>query len=180
MFKEIVLSEVERGILLNQHKILSLLVDEEGVKKHHEEMVEIYESGYEYEYCIRDLNEPLDVESCKLVYKIINMYDDLNYAWNTDEAVKEKVKARDVIFSGFDLNDPVETRLYSYAKFLILEQMKFHETGEMIRKDVSKLNSHGFGPKLSGYIDMLNRYSEVGNSIKTVEDVLFVVNRFSD
>ena len=52
------LSDYERLVLMNQHKILEKLSDDEEEKKSHESMVTVYQSGYEDEYELDYIYEP--------------------------------------------------------------------------------------------------------------------------
>jgi uncharacterized protein YfbU (UPF0304 family) len=158
------LTQYQRQVLSNQHQILSMLQTDEHMSDYHEQMQEIYNDGFEYMYFEHGAyndNEVLEEAECRDVFRIINMYDDLTYYWNNSDDLKENISEYAVIFPGFDLNDSIESKYYSFAKFLILKQNRFHDTGKMIREDINKLNSHGSGPGISGYLDILNRYEEV-------------------
>lgn len=158
------LNQYQRQVLVNQHKILALLSTDDSDKSYHEMMREIYNSGYEYDYFeygpYKD-DQVLLEEDCKFVYEVINMYDDLYYYWKTNEEAKENIKEYDVMFSGFDLNDEHEGKLYSYANFLIKDLDKFHDTNDLLKEGkIRELNSHGAGPGISGYQQMLGKFKE--------------------
>lgn len=155
------LSDYERLVLINQHKILEKLSDDEEEKKYHENLITIYQFGYEYEYEFEYIYEPLDEEECKFTYELINMYDTLYFNWEKDEKIQLEIDERKVKFFGFDLNDNVESKFYGYANFLIRDKELFHEVGDSVRKDHDSLNSHGFGPGLDGYRNILKKYKEI-------------------
>lgn len=155
------LSDYERLVLMNQHKILEKLSDDEEEKKSHESMVTVYRSGYENEYELDCIYEPLDEEECIFTRELIAMYEYLYICWKKDEKIQSEIDELKVKFSGFDANDNVESKFYSYADFLIRDQKLFHEVGDSVRKDPDSLNSHGFGPRLYGYKNILKKYKEI-------------------
>lgn len=155
----------ERQLLKNQHEILEKLTEDEEQKQYHRNMQTVYQRGYEYEYFEYGAESDeysLSEEDSKFVYEVINMYDDLSYYWNNTQEIKENVDEIDMNFPGFDLNDPFEGRLYSYASYLINDLNKFHETKENVRKGKS-LNSHGIGPGVKGYKIMLEKYNKINS-----------------
>lgn len=158
------LSRFQRQTLYNQHKILELLSKDKEDIEYHEMMQEVYHSGYEGEYFehgVYDEDGVLPEEYGKLVYSIINMYDDLYYYWKTSEELRENIDEYKVMFPGFDLNDAFEHKLYSFAKFLIEDLGKFHDTKDLLEENkIRELNSHGAGPGLSGYEAMLLKFEK--------------------
>lgn len=155
------LSDYERLVLMNQHKILEKLSDDEEEKKSHESMVTVYQSGYEDEYELDYIYEPLDEEECIFTRELIAMYDSLYIYWKKDENIQSEIDELKVKFSGFDLNDNVESKFYNYADFLIRDKNLFHEVRDSVRKDPDSLNSHGFGPGLDRYKNILKKYKEI-------------------
>lgn len=180
-----VLSRFQRQILHNQHSILELLSKDEHDIKYHQMMKEVYYSGFEYEYFehgVYDDDEILPEEHGRLVYKIINMYDELYYHWQNDEEISANIDEYYVQFPGFDLNHPEEHKYYSFAKFLIEDLGKFRETRELLERDKRySLNSHGSGPGVEGYRLMLEKF-ELHNSNRIERGVssAFTVEEIND
>lgn len=181
------LSLYQRQVLSNQYAILAKLTEDKEEKKIYEDRQEIYEQGFEGEYFEHvPYEDVLDKYSCDLVYKIINMYDDLYYYWNDSENIKKNINEYDVKFPGFDLNDSVEHKFYSFAKFLLVNQGKFHDTREMLEsKEIQSLNSHGSGPGLAGYTVMLERFEAINKERfkrtdkgLSLEDIKSIIDRF--
>lgn len=179
------LSIFERQTLVNQYDILERLATDEHDKKFYSERKEIYEQGFEGEYFEYGPNEEvLSSDECELVYKIVNMFDDLYYYWLNSSEIKDNIDEYKVMFSGFDLNDSVEHKYYSFVKFLIKDQGKFHDTRKLLEsKKIMDLNSHGMGPKLSGYTSMVERFEichkemiKRKDNMLTLEEVKSVIN----
>lgn len=181
------LTRTERQMLANQHQILSLLSTEKYDKEYHSMMYEVYYHGFEHEFFehgVYDEDETLDNDSCKLVYSIINMYDDLYYYWKINEEAKQEIKEYRVMFPGFDLNHPYESKMYSFAKFLIEDLNRFHDTNDMLKEGkIPELNSHGSGPGVRGYRLMLEKFEKINdtrfsrdNKDLTVEEIKDIIN----
>ncbi|UQF37866.1 YfbU family protein [Vagococcus lutrae] len=179
------LTRIERQILFNQHKLLGILSKDKEDIKYHEMMQEVYYHGFESEYFefgVYDNDGALLEEDGKLVYKIINMYDDLYYFWKTTEELKSNIDEHEVMFPGFDLNDSFEHKLYSFAKFLIDDLDRFHDTNDLYKSNkIRELNSHGAGPGVSGYKLMLEKYEEHNkNRIKRGIETSFTLDEMED
>lgn len=179
------LTRVERQLLFNQHKLLGILSKDREDIKYHEMMQEVYNHGFESEYFefgVYDDEATLPEENGKLVYKIINMYDELYYFWKTTEKLNSNIDEYEVMFPGFDLNDSFEHKLYSFAKFLIEDLDKFHDTNELYTKNkIKELNSHGSGPGVSGYKSMLEKYEKHNrNRIKRGVETSFTLDEMKD
>lgn len=179
------LSLFERQVLINQYDLLERLSDDKSDKEYYSQRKEIYEQGFEGEYFEHvPYTDTLSKEDCELTYKILNLFDDLRYEWDNNAEIKNGVDKYHVTFSGFDLNDRVECHFYSYAKFLIADQGKFHETRKLYESNEISLNSHGAGPGLSGYSSMIERKEELYDK-KTdghknewsLEDIKFIIGR---
>lgn len=182
------LTQYQRQSLYNQHEILAKLETDEHMVKYHEQMQEIYNDGFEsmyFEHGVCDDESVLDEAGCQQVLKILSMYDDLTFQWNNSDTLKENISEYHVKFPGFDLNDIVESKYHSFAKFLLIELGRYHDTRKMVSDDIDKLNSHGGGPGLDGYLDMLKRYNEIRanrdmfetNNNFTLEEIRKIINR---
>lgn len=178
------LTKYERQVLMNQHAILELLSIDKEDKKYHATMKETYNSGYEGDYFEHGVYDTfLAAEECEFVYELINMYDDLLWDWNNNEELQKEIENYRVHFPGFDLNDEKQSQYYSYARFLILDQNRFHENGDLIRKNPDKLNSHGSNPSIDAYKRRIEVFRETNSArIKrddrhfTVEEVETILN----
>ncbi len=178
------LTRFERQVLRNQHQILELLTKEKNEKEYHSNMQRVYESGFESEYFWHGVSEDEDIlrdEDCELVYNIINMYDDLYWHWQKDKELMNAINESDVKFRGFDLNHPFEWKLFAFAEFLIKEKGVFEQTKKLVLEKGMSLNSHGFGPGINGYRQMLKKF-ELHNSarLKRGTDSAFTVAEMND
>lgn len=156
------LTQFERQVLKNQHEILEKLSEDPSDKKYHSGMQEVYFWGYEYDYFEHGVVEDADTlspEDGKFVFQVVNMYDDLYYYWENTEELKTQIDEYSVSFPGFDLNDPYESKLYSYVKHLMENKRIFHDTRKLFENGKS-LNSHGSGPKARGYKQMLTIFDK--------------------
>lgn len=176
------LTVYQRQVLVNQHKILEKMSDDEDDIKLHRTMQEVYFSGFESEYFEHGpYEEALSDADGEFVYAVINMYDDLYYEWQSNKDVQEEIEERKVMFPGFDLNDIYEHKLLSFARFLIKDLGKFRETRELLEsKRIRELNSHGFGPRVHGYRLMLEKYNEHTGKRTEREDMRFTLEELKD
>ncbi|MGX7048508.1 hypothetical protein RU86_GL000554 [Lactococcus piscium] len=179
------LSLFERQVLANQYDLLEKLSDDENDKEYYSQRKEIYELGFEGEYFEHvPYTDSLSKEDCKFVYRIINLYDDLYYEWNQNDEIKNGIDSYQITFSGFDANDDIGYKLYSYAKFLIKDQGKFHDTRKLFKSGEITLNSHGMGPGIDGYHEMIERKEDLfkkkidGHKNEwSLEDIKYILGR---
>jgi uncharacterized protein YfbU (UPF0304 family) len=115
---------VDRRVLSLLHEILKR-VDPDGESGDHARQIEALERGFtdEYAYEFGALEPELPLAECTLVHDILEMFTVLESSLGRlgDPAATELGEdARSVLeFAGFDLQDPRESRLLSYAKHLI-------------------------------------------------------------
>jgi uncharacterized protein YfbU (UPF0304 family) len=118
------LTPVERLELINQFRILGKLYPEHG--EDYAESREIIAHGYtiQYEEVFKQVFEEMDIEQCKYVFDVLDMYRMLIQSYDalTD---KKGLKPGDVRFRGFDGNN--ESDRYAFAGHL-QEQGKWPET----------------------------------------------------
>jgi len=127
------LTRVERQILLNQNRILSI-IDEEN-RNDYELNIEILESGYELEYesVISVYKEVCKIEVCNETIEILDMFRDIKIAVdNLSPKEKEHLNIDKIKFEGFD----AKNKHHSYAKFMIKKR------GEWTEHSDKYLNSH--------------------------------------
>jgi uncharacterized protein YfbU (UPF0304 family) len=158
------LSAVQRRRLALQHETLALLTADEQEddggweSQYHRQMVEVLNAGYVAEYYRTfQMIEPefTDRES-GLVHDILEMFDQIE--WSLGELDTEDRAALgdvtyDLSFRGFDFNDSRESRLASYARFLIKDG-RWERMAEHFDARREHGNSHM--PMLATYQRMLS------------------------
>ncbi|MDR0948271.1 MAG: YfbU family protein [Lachnospiraceae bacterium] len=163
------LTLVERQILYNQYRILSLL-DEDG-KDSYERKMKVFEYGYVsiYDDVVNVNKDEVSESDCDFVNDVLVMFSDLYYSYNelTDKSTISEIL---ITFDGFDANN--ETGMYSYTLFLIKEYGRYKEFSDR------SLNSHG--PRIKRYQEMLNTYKEIRDrsrlkSYLNVEEILSII-----
>lgn len=163
------LSLKDRLILANQYEILSRLAEDEYEKKQFENLREIFTSGYTkyYSMATEYFSEEVSYEDCKFVCDVLDLYRDLYFSRENNSEAKEIIPEKDVLFKGFDLNDPIEVKYYSFYKFLVEDLGRYQEIKELIKsRKIEDYNSHGFGPSM----DKLARMVEKRNQIKSKDE----------
>lgn len=169
---DINLTLIERQILVNQNKLLSLL-DEENEKKY-DLNIEILQRGFELEYDSVVNVYPEDQVTthaiCKETVDILQMYRIIyNSIASLSPEHKEQLNLEKIKFEGFDANNDSH---YAYAEFMIEKQNKWDE-----HKDLY-LNSHSTFP-LSKYRRMLTAMNERLTDMKfdlDKEDLEYIIN----
>lgn len=119
------LSAVERRRLVLQHEILAHLTDDTGEGHHHRQMIEVLNNGLTNEYyrMFQMIEPELTLREGSLLVDILQMFTMLELSLSTltsDELASLGDDAeRRLTFRGFDGNDRQESRLSTYAEFLI-------------------------------------------------------------
>lgn len=164
------LSRLERLMLSNQFKILSLLEPKEAA--YYEQAKEILDNGYEghYEGLFQDTDEEtLSEEECGEVTEILNMFRNINYGLSK-LGDTSGIWMHKATFDGFDFNDSHELRLGKYAEFFCEKLDRFDE----IRPQ--SYNSHAL--RLDDYREMLSRMPNIrGTEVMTKEQIIAVVGK---
>lgn len=145
------LSKIERQMLVNQFKMLSIL-NETGAN--YEAYIEILEGGYigEYDKVFSVTDDEVSSEICEETNQILEMYRKINNCINRlSEEEKDGLNLEKIEFEGFDANHDDH---YSYAILMIEHLHKWEEY-----KNFS-LNSHSVFP-LKKYIKMLHYQNEM-------------------
>ena len=168
------LTPIERLKLINQFRILEKLYPEHA--EDYQESREIIAKGYtiQYQQVFGELFDEMDIEECKYVYDVLEMYRTLirSYDALTD---KKGLKPEDVRFRGFDGNN--ESKRYAFAEHL-QKQRKWAESL------MGYLNSHSEFT-VSLYPRMLEKYeairdqvlaSHTGNLQLTAEQIKEVIS----
>lgn len=150
------LTQVERLQLINQFAILEKLDPDHA--EDYAESREIIAHGYtiQYEDVFGAVSEEMDIEDCKYVYNVLDMYRVLIDSYNalTD---KQNLTPDDVRFPGFDGNN--EIKHLTFAKHL-RQQGKWQETL------TGDLNSHTIST-VSRYSEMLKKFEPISKQILT-------------
>ncbi|MDK7537778.1 YfbU family protein [Bacillus paranthracis] len=158
------LSKRERLILANQYDILSRLAEEEYEKKEFEDLRDIFASGYTryYSLATEHFADEVDQEECKFVVDVLDLYRDLYYSREHSVEAKDAINESDVLFKGFDLNDEIESKYYSFYKFLVDQLGRYGEIKELMEAGrIESYNSHGFGPNMRKLAAMISKRNEI-------------------
>ncbi|MEH7392414.1 YfbU family protein [Bacillus sp. JJ1474] len=154
----------ERLLLSNQYNILAKLSSDEDEKKQYENLSEVFRAGYVWGYGLATetiLGETTK-EECRFVLDTLDMYSRLYFSRRESKEAQEAIEEKEVLFKGFDLNDPQEGKYYSFYKFLVEDLNRFSEYKELIEKGkIEGYNSHGFGPSMETIEMMLRKAKEV-------------------
>lgn len=158
------LSKIERLTLINQYTILAKLSAEDHEKEDYELKIEILENGFEKRYgdLIDFLSEPMPEEDSIYVNDVLDFYKDVHFAFNKlsddekDENLENKVK-----FKGFDLNDAKQSKLYSYADFMINKYNGWHYLKELVDAGEIEINSHGAEVPKHVILEYIERHNQI-------------------
>lgn len=157
------LSLKERLMLANQYEILAKLINDEDEKRYYENLRDVFVSGFSMYYSLatEHFSDEMSYEECRFVIDVLNMYRILYYSWKNNEEIKENIEEREVLFKGFDLNDDLESRYYSFCEFLVENLGRYSEIKELIEVGkIESLNSHGFGPSMEKLSRMVEKSKE--------------------
>jgi uncharacterized protein YfbU (UPF0304 family) len=180
------LSKRERLILANQYDILSRLAKGEYEKKEFENLRDIFTSGYTryYSLATERFEDEVSEEECKFVVDVLDLYRDLYYSREHSAEAKATINEDDVLFRGFDLNDGIQVKYFSFYKFLVEQLGRYEEIKELIKaKKIEDYNSHGFGPSMQKLTAMIAKRKEIINRDDfgrpddlTVEEITEILN----
>lgn len=127
-------SKIERLVLLNQYRIMSIL---EPSERSHRTAMEALTDGHALP--ITELTswifDGLSTEECKFVLRTMSMYDALQRS-HEELGTESPAKAHEVEFHGFDGNN--EGRYMSYARFVVDHEQRF----TYLRPEKNDFNSH--------------------------------------
>lgn len=152
------LTQVERLILLNQHKILRALAD--GTPGEDDHTTEVLEHGFEYSYneLANHLYEPFPADAGELVFNVLAMYDAIeNYCRkHPDDVASLKASGR-TSFAGFDGNN--EGAHLNFTKFVVKKKGMFAALAPY-EKTTDGFNSHW--PMVETYREQHRRWKTMG------------------
>lgn len=180
------LSMKERLIFANQYEIMSRLTEDEYEKKQFENLRDIFVSGYSryYSLATEHFSEEVSDEECKFVIDVLSLYRDLYYTRKRNKEVQNSIEEKEVLFKGFDLNDEIEVKYFSFYKFLVEQLGRFEEIKELMNSgEIEDYNSHGFGPSMQKLANMVSKRNEIRNEAGffrhdelTVEEIKEILN----
>lgn len=160
-----VLQMLHRVTLAAQGDLHDSYYDADGEVK----MIRMLEGGFEGEYNqeFADISEPMTRAECELVWDIFDMFRVIQ------GSVKElgangwaQIGVKDAeahgTFGGFDLNDPQESRLLIYARYLIKTD-RWTEQSEAFNSENNRGNS--YVPMLTSYRSMLLAYKPLWRAV---------------
>ena len=159
------LSAVERRKLSLQHEAMALLTSDKGAEdggheaQYHRQMVEVLSAGYTAEYykTFQMIRPEMTDRECDLVHDILEMFTRLE--WSVDKLTDEELASlgeyadHGLKFHGFDFNDSQESRLASYAHFLVKDG-RWTDMADRFDAKHERGNSHS--PMLVTYRRMLS------------------------
>ena len=124
------MTATQRRLLLLQHEVLARLAEQDDYvgeqdADYHRRMVKVLDGGFVEEYgtMFVSMEPELSRRESDLVHDILAMFHILQFSLGEldeqERATLGEDAERALTFSGFDFNDALESRLHSYAKYLI-------------------------------------------------------------
>lgn len=165
------ISLVERQLLINQCKILSVFGDS-SERALNERRIEILEKGYTglYQKVFNTLYEEVPISVYEEVENILNMYSYINDSIRLlSDSDKEELNLSSLEFEGFDENSGMHYYMMSY----LVDRMDEH-----LEYKGRELKSHSKN-SLSKYTKMLNVHKEF-EQLKRVSYSLSDFHKFID
>lgn len=165
------LTEKERLSYVIQLEILEKLYPEDTI---YTELKKALSYGFMYHY--GDLidtflnRDELSVNDCKLVLNILDMYRTLifsaqHYKWKDMSTVR---------FLGFDCNDKVEVKMYSYARYFMEDLDRYNEIKELSNGDY---NSHmQMLPKYKRMLEEFDKISKIDGYYISEKNIKRILN----
>ncbi|MGE8037952.1 YfbU family protein [Lysinibacillus sp. JNUCC-51] len=172
------LSMKDRLMIANQYEILSRLTNDDYEKRQYENLRDIFVSGYSKYYSLATewFSEEVNPVECKFVVEVLNLYRDLYFSWSRNEEARKIIDEDEVLFKGFDLNDDVEVKYFSFYKFLVEQLDQYSEIKEFMQEGkIEDFNSHGFGPSMNTLKTMIQKHNEIKTSkgFRSSDDLTF-------
>lgn len=146
------MDKVQKLILINQYKILSLLDPNE--KEDYDKRIDALVSGYtlNQEWHIGWIGDDHPVDDCKFVLDVLDMFDRIKFSIETKKitGIPKDYRTK---FRGFDGNDQFECWCMGYARYLFEHENRFTY---LIDDKKFDFNSHM--PTARLYESMLEKY----------------------
>lgn len=167
------LSAIDRHALAMLHRIMAhTMPDEdsdEGDPAYHRKRARVLEMGWTAEYSDEFIAIQPEVTRADCTY-IMDVFDMFTWLERSFDQLDEEERATfsesdkdDLQFDGFDLNNPREGRLWSYAKHLI-DEGKWIEMAKYFDDDHDRGNSHR--PTVATYDRMLAVFNPIWRQIR--------------
>lgn len=168
------LSALERRRLAMLHEILAIdTVDAEEddggwESQYHRQMVEVLNSGYTAEYyrTFQMIEPEMTDRECGLVHDILDMFTQVEWSLrelsDEDRASLGEDALRALKFRGFDFNNSQESRLASYAHYLIKDD-RWKDMADRFDTKHESGNSHM--PMLASYQRMLSVWKPLSDKM---------------
>jgi len=154
------LSAMDRRRLAMHHEVLAILkADEDYESGYHRQMIEVLDCGYTAEYyrTFQMIEPEMTQRECALVHDILDMFRTVEASVkalvDNERSALGEHKDYALKFRGFDFNDSRESRLASYANFLIKDG-RWTELSDRFDDEHEHGNSHM--PTLASYQRMLS------------------------
>ena len=144
------LTDVERLILANQYKILSLLEKDESYDRLSEQLLEGHK--WLYSQSLDNVSEDMPDDDAEHVLAILGIFGDLRDSYERLDD-KSGIDPHDVVFGGFDGNN--ESDLRSFASALRKSDHFINTLGNEV------INSHM--PTTELYNRMISKWRELGS-----------------
>lgn len=161
---------LDRQVLSLLHRILARVLPEDandvdGDLQYQLMRAKILEKGFtgEYWYETAGFNTELSKRDCDRVSDILQMFRVFTYSSEqlsqSDAPVPSELLSQ-LEFQGFDHNDPLESHMADYVKFLMREDRWTELKPQVQRHD----NGNSHSPSLDIYLRMLSEYRRVMDS----------------
>lgn len=168
------MTAIDRKQLALLHRILARLVEEkteddrlgdDGDTTYQLDRAESLEEGWTKEYDLEfyAMQPELSRRDCGLVMDLLDMFRILKYSAKQAADEVSAGELRMLEFRGFDLNDPVESRLLAYARWLVLGGERWQEHVDVFSQENDRGNSHS--PSLATYRRMLEAYEPIWHAV---------------
>ena len=156
------LSKVERLLLANQYRFLSMLEQESAETEYYDRLRQALEYGYESVYedrIFRDIFDGLPVEECRFVEQAMALYWVIQRSYENLRD-KSRIDEQHIVFLGFDGND--ETEYMAYARYYFESEGHFPH----LKLGSDRFNSH------MPMVDRYRRQLEVWESMDHKPDLM--------
>lgn len=169
-----IFTDNERLILYNQYQILSILEEDEVLKKEYNHYMKVLQNGYVHDYSMFNdyIYEEMDTEDCEFVWKVLQMYRTIYSSFYALES--PSISKDEITFKGFDGNE--EPDEYAYCKFIINDLERYQEL--LDNNPHKDLNTHT--NTKSRYKNMLDKFSAYGNKYNLTEEELKYLLNIND
>jgi uncharacterized protein YfbU (UPF0304 family) len=158
------LDVVQRRMFAMMHEMLGKLADDEDDKEYHQRHAEVMTEGFAGEYYAEFgfMSAELTPAECSRLNDILEMFRVLEFSLSQLSPADRERLGHDadhvLIFDGFDLQKPAESRLLSYAKHMVKDEDNWAEFRERLTTG-ERGNTHS--SRLARYLRMHRAYTAI-------------------